>query len=158
MTKIKDYIIATMIDFIIAILIFVGGSFLALGTFDTDKYPEFMLAIVLVMCICIIGYLLFTNMKRRSIGFLLCGYKYTCEKGLWRVVLSNFIFYTLRIMYFYTYSEKHIVLFYVFAGLLFIDYIGFFVSGVNNRFLCKFLGISFEKIVKIRSKKEEICI
>lgn len=158
MRKIKDYIIATMIDFIVGILIFVGISFLALGTFNTDKYPEFMILLILLMCVCVVWYLCFTNLKIRSIGFILCGYKYTCSKGKWRIVLSNFIFYSLRILYFYTYSEKRIALFYIFAGILFVDYLGFFFSGIDNRFICKLLDVNFEKKIELHPKKDEICI
>ena len=156
MKKLISFIQAVVIDCFVAIPLFLGGLYLSLGIFGSEEYTLLSVCIFFFTCILIIFYLLFTNIKKRSLGFVLVGYEYSCEKGKWRIFVANFIYYFLAITYVSADYSKKTLLFYVSEILWLIDYIGFFIPGINNRFSVHLLGVDFNK--RIVEKKDKICI
>lgn len=156
MKKIVSFMRAVVIDGFVAIPLFLGGSYLSLGVFGSDEYTLLSVCIFFFTCILSILYLLCTNIKMRSLGFLLVGYEYSCEKGKWRIFVANFIYYFLAFTFIFADYSKMTLLFYVSEILWLIDYIGFFIPGINNRFSVHLLGVNFNK--RIVEKKDKICI
>ncbi len=150
MKKLLLFIYATTIDFVVAILCFLGGAFISMHPSISRLHEKLSSVMLLLIWVLIALYLLCSNTKRRSLGFIFCSCKYLCKKGKWRIVLANFIYYALLIIFIYTRKAIQFS-----AGiLLLIDYIGFFV--VNNRFSLYLLDINFEKSQPV--KKDKICI
>ncbi len=154
MKKLASFMQAVVIDCFVAILSFLGCSYLAAPLFESHT----IIFGALVLSVCALGviYLLLTNIKIRSLGFALVGYEYSCEKGKWRILTANFIYYFLAFTFIFADYSKMTLLFYVSEILWLIDYIGFFIPGINNRFSVHLLGVNFSK--RIVEKKDKICI
>ena len=156
MKKIVSFMQAVVIDCFVAVALFFGGSYLSLGIFASEEYTLLSVCIFFFTGILIFLYLVCTNIKKRSLGFALVGYEYSCEKGKWRIFIANFIYYVLAVTYVSAYSSEMKILLNVSGILWSIDYIGFFIPGINNRFSVHLLGVNFSK--RIVEKKDKICI
>ena len=154
MKKLVSFLQATFIDSFVLILFFLGCAYLAAPLFDSHK--TLFRTLLLSVCVLCVIYLLFTNIKKRSLGFALVDYEYLCEKGKWRILTANFIYYFLAFTFIFADYSKMTLLFYVSEILWLIDYIGFFIPGINNRFSVHLLGVNFSK--RIVEKKDKICI
>ncbi|MBR4826047.1 MAG: hypothetical protein IKZ86_14720 [Spirochaetaceae bacterium] len=155
MKKLISFLQATFIDSFVTLLSALGCSYLSIIFFYESHKLLFYVLFLLVWALGVI-YLLFTNIKKRSLGFALVGYEYLCEKGKWRIFATNLIYYVLAVTYVCTYHSEMKILFYVSEILWLIDYIGFFIPGINNRFSVHLLGVNFSK--RIVEKKDKICI
>ena len=156
MKKLASFMQAVVIDCFVAVALFFGGSFLSLGVFAPKDYTILTLSSFALTIILIFLYLVCTNIKKRSLGFVLVGYEYLCEKGKWRIFVANFIYYFLAVTYVSAYCSEMKILLNVSGILWSIDYIGFFIPGINNRFSVHLLGVNFSK--RIVEKKDKICI
>ncbi|MDD6487183.1 MAG: hypothetical protein PUF61_09595 [Spirochaetales bacterium] len=154
MKKLASFMQAVVIDCFVAILSFLGCSYLAAPLFES--HTIIFMALILSVCALGVIYLLLTNIKKRSLGFVLVGYEYSCEKSKWRIFVANFIYYFLAVIYVYAYCSEMKILIYVSGTIWMIDYIGFFIPGINNRFSVHLLGVNFRK--RIVEKKDKICI
>ena len=146
---------ATFIDSFVTLLSALGCSYLAVIYFYESHKILFAALFLLAWALGVI-YLLLTNIKKRSLGFVLVGYEYSCEKSKWRIFVANFIYYFLAVIYVYAYCSEMKILIYVSGTIWMIDYIGFFIPGINNRFSVHLLGVNFRK--RIVEKKDKICI
>lgn len=156
MKKLASFMQAVVIDCFVAVFILVGGFFLSLGVFAPKDYTILTLGSFSLTIIMVFLYLVCTNIKKRSLGFVLVGYEYSCEKSKWRIFVANFIYYFLAVIYVYAYCSEMKILIYVSGTIWMIDYIGFFIPGINNRFSVHLLGVDFNK--RIVEKKDKICI
>ncbi len=155
MKKLASFMQATFIDSFVTLLSALGCSYLAVIYFYESHKILFAALFLSVWALGVI-YLLFTNIKKRSLGFALVGYEYSCEKGKWRIFAANFIYYALAVTYVSAYCSEMKILLNVSGILWSIDYIGFFIPGINNRFSVHLLGVNFSK--RIVEKKDKICI